>query len=195
MAYPVVFIDRDGTINEEAGYINHIDSFRMFDFVPHAIRLLNKHNILTIVITNQGGIARGYFSEELVYSIHKKMMGDLSKMGAKIDAVYYCPHYPGANHPLYGIDCDCRKPKTGLIKRALADFDIDKRRMFVIGDKLVDMELAHNVGAYKILVRTGYGKGEELKIDKLPFKVDAVTDDLLGAVLMILENIKQQIKC
>ena len=82
----------------------------------------------------QGGIARGYFSEELVNSIHNKMVDDLSKMGAKIDAIYYCPHYPGANHPLYGIDCDCRKPKTGLIKKALADFDIDKSKMFVVGD-------------------------------------------------------------
>lgn len=190
MAYPVVFIDRDGTINEEAGYINHIDSFRMYDIVPHAIRLLNSHNILTIVITNQGGIARGYFSEELVNSIHNKMADDLSKMGAKIDAIYYCPHYPGANHPLYGIDCDCRKPKTGLIKKALADFDIDKSKMFVVGDKLVDMELANNISAHKILVRTGYGKGEELKIDCKDFKIDAVTDNLLYAVLTVLEKME-----
>ncbi|MCA1926862.1 MAG: HAD family hydrolase [Calditerrivibrio sp.] len=189
MSRPVVFIDRDGTINEEAGYMNHIDSFKIFDFVPQAIRLLNINNILAIVLTNQGGIARGYFSEELVLNIHKKMLEDLSQRGALIDRLYYCPHYPKGSHPLYGIDCDCRKPKDGMFKKALKDFDIDIKKMFVVGDKFTDIELGENIGAYKILVRTGYGKGEELEIGKRSIKPDEVCDNLLMAVLSILKKV------
>jgi len=190
MERSVVFIDRDGTINEEAGYINHIDSFRIFDFVPQAIRLLNIHNILAIVVTNQGGIARNYFSEDLVKEIHEKMANDLSIKGAILDGIYYCPHYPKAKHPLYGIDCDCRKPKDGLIKQAFKDFQIDKNRMFVVGDKWTDVELGEKIGAKKILVKTGYGKGEILSNQNNPLQPDIITENLLYAVYEILGILK-----
>jgi D-glycero-D-manno-heptose 1,7-bisphosphate phosphatase len=190
MERSVAFIDRDGTINEESGYINHIDSFRLFDFVPHAIRLLNLHNILAIVITNQGGIARGYFSEDLVRSIHKKMLDDLKIRGAILDGIYYCPHYPKAKHPEYGIDCDCRKPKTGLIQQALKDFPIDRKKMFVIGDKWTDIELGENIGAKKILVKTGYGKGELIDQQKNKIRPDIIAENLLYAVYEILNILK-----
>ncbi|MEF3255554.1 MAG: HAD family hydrolase [Deferribacterales bacterium] len=185
----VVFIDRDGTINEEAGYMNHIDSFKIFDFVPQAIRLLNIHNILAIVLTNQGGIARGYFSEELVNSMHKKLHKLLNLQGANLDAIYYCPHYPKGKDPKYGIDCDCRKPKDGLVKIALKEFNIDQSKMFVIGDKFTDIELGRKIGAYSILVRTGYGKGEEMQMNKYSVAPDEVTDNLLTAVLSILKMV------
>lgn len=186
----VVFIDRDGTINEEAGYINHIDSFRIFEFVPQAIRLLNVHNILAIVITNQGGIARGYFSEKLVNEIHNKMISDLKEKGAVIDGLYYCPHYPKAKHPEYGIDCDCRKPKDGLIKQAMNDFCIDRNKMFVVGDKWTDIELGEKIGAKKILVETGYGKGELIDKKDNTIQPDIVASNLLTAVYEVLKILK-----
>ncbi|MCX8084215.1 MAG: HAD family hydrolase [Calditerrivibrio sp.] len=186
MGRPAVFIDRDGTINEEAGYINHINSFKIFDFVPQSLRLLNEMGIYAIVITNQGGIARDYFSEELVTSLHTYLKDKMLEKGAFIDAIYYCPHYPKTKHPIYGIDCDCRKPKEGLVKMALADFDIDQRSMFVIGDKWSDLELGERIGAIKILVKTGYGLGELEKYQNHNIQPDFVEDNLLMAVLRVL---------
>ncbi len=191
MKLPAVFIDRDGTINKEAGYMNHPDSFEIYPFVHQAIRLLNIHNILVIVVTNQAGIARGYFPESIMHSLHKKMQYELEKQGAKIDALYYCPHHPSSKNPKLAIDCNCRKPKTGMYEQALNDLPIDTEKTYMVGDKFSDIQFGNNFGAKTIMVKTGYGKGEmELKYHKQSVLPDTVKNNLLDAVLWILSDLK-----
>jgi len=150
---PAVFLDRDGTIAEEVGYLNHASRFRMFPFVAAAIRRLNEAGFPVVVVTNQSGVGRGYFPESLVHSVNEMMKNELGAAGAHIDAVYYCPHM-SADH------CDCRKPKPGLLERAARELLLDLPRSFVVGDRYADIELARNVRARSVLVRTGYGEGE-----------------------------------
>jgi D-glycero-D-manno-heptose 1,7-bisphosphate phosphatase len=146
-------VDRDGTLIEEVGYLNHISRFRMFPFVPQAIHLLNQAGLPVIVISNQSGVGRGYFPETFVKTIHELMGEQLGAEGARIDGFYYCPHASADG-------CDCRKPKTGMLDRAARELSLDLARSFMVGDRYVDMELAHRVGARGVFVRTGYGEGE-----------------------------------
>ena len=155
-----VFLDRDGTINEEMGYINHISRFRLFDFVPQAIKILNEAGFVVIVVTNQSGVARGYFDEKLVREIHKKLIEDLKKESARIDGVYYCPHHPQEGRGKYKKDCECRKPKTGMIDIAVKDHNIDLSRSFMVGDRYKDIVFAKRAGLQPVFVKTGYGIGE-----------------------------------
>ena len=150
---PAVFLDRDGTLCEEVGYLNHVSRFRMFPFATAALRRLNDAGYPVIIVSNQSGVARGYFPESLVQQVNQVMVRRLSEAGAKVDAVYYCPHGSSDN-------CDCRKPKTGMPERAVREHCIDLQRSFVVGDRYGDIQLAHNAGARVILVRTGYGEGE-----------------------------------
>src|SRR5436309_3543269 len=150
---PAVFLDRDGTIAEEVGYLNHASRFRMFPFVAAAIHRLNEAGLPVVVVSNQSGVGRGYFPESLVHSVNEMMKRELTAAGARIDAIYYCPH-TSADH------CDCRKPKTGLLERAAREHSLELGRSFVVGDRYGDIELALNVRARGILVRTGYGEGE-----------------------------------
>ncbi len=181
---PAVFLDRDGTIAEEVGYLNHLSRFRMFPFAAQAIRLLNLAKLPVIVITNQSGIARGYFPESLVHMVHELMTEQLAAAGARPDAVYYCPHK--------GDDaCDCRKPKPGMLERAAREHGLDLRRSFVVGDRYGDVELAHRVGARAVLVRTGYGEGEvQWHSAKWPSPPDFIADDLVEAANWILGQVK-----
>src|SRR6185295_1406385 len=155
-----VFIDRDGTISEEVGYINHTSRFRTFPYAPAAIKQLNDSGWLAIVITNQAGVARGYFSEEMIQTVHQRMQDDLAGGGAQLDAIYYCAHHPSVGEPPYRFDCDCRKPKPGLITRAAQDFDIDVSESWMTGDRYSDIELARNAGLKSAFVLSGYGLGE-----------------------------------
>jgi D-glycero-D-manno-heptose 1,7-bisphosphate phosphatase len=148
-----VFVDRDGTIIEEVGYLNHVTRFRMFPFVAAALRRLNEAGYPVIVVSNQSGVARGYFPGTLLQEVTQKMTQQLSETGAKVDAVYYCPHSSSEN-------CSCRKPKIGMLERAAQEHAIDLHRSFVVGDRYIDIELAHNARGRGILVRTGYGEGE-----------------------------------
>jgi D-glycero-D-manno-heptose 1,7-bisphosphate phosphatase len=150
---PAVFLDRDGTIAEEVGYLNHIDRFRMFPFAADAIRRLNQAGLAVIVATNQSGVGRGYFPEALVHTVHEFMTQQLAAAGALLDAIYYCPHTSADA-------CESRKPKPGMLERAAREHALDLKRSFVVGDRSVDIGLARNVGARSILVRTGYGEGE-----------------------------------
>ncbi len=189
MKKPAVFIDRDGTINEQMGYINHLSRFRILPGVPEAIKLLNENNYLVIVVTNQSGIARGYFSLELLEEIHTHMKDYLKKQGAKIDAVFFCPHYPGSGNNEYAIECDCRKPHTGMLREALDKFDIDVMQSYMIGDHYTDLEFANNGNIKSIMVKTGYGLGEvEYVLPGLACKPVYVADDLLDAVKWILHK-------
>jgi D-glycero-D-manno-heptose 1,7-bisphosphate phosphatase len=182
-----VFIDRDGTISEEVGYINHASRFRTFAYTADAIKQLNDHGWLAIVITNQAGVARGYFSEEMIQTVHQRMQEDIGSGGGHLDAVYYCAHHPSVGEPPYRFDCDCRKPKPGLISRAAADFDIDLNASWMVGDRYSDVALARNAGVKSAFVMSGYGRGEwEHQRSSWSEKPDLVAEDLLEAVRLII---------
>ena len=177
-----VFFDRDGTVSEEVGYLNHISRFCMFPFVPAAIRRLNESGLLVFVITNQSGVARGYYPESLVQTVHDLMTQKLTEAGAHLDGIYYCPH---ASADV----CACRKPGSGMLHQASAEHGVDLTRSFVVGDRHSDVELAHRVGARSIMVRTGYGEGEILwHADKWTLKPDYIAADLAAAAHWILER-------
>lgn len=187
MAHKAVFLDRDGTINEEVGYVNHIERFHLLPRVGQAIRLLNEHGWKAVVITNQSGVARGYFPESLIHEVHQKMQELLKKEGAHLDGIYYCPHHPDVGSSPYRQKCRCRKPAPGLIEDAVKDLDLDTSESYMIGDRAMDIEFAHPMGAKAILVLTGYGKGEwEFARNQWQSKVDYVAEDLLGAAEWIL---------
>ena len=162
MAFPnrAVFLDRDGTINEEMGYINHVDRFHLLPRTAKAIRLINSHGLKAVVVTNQSGVARGMFPESLLGEVHRRMEDMLRTDKAHIDGIYYCPHHPDFGPSKYRKHCNCRKPATGMIESACNDLGIDPKKSYMIGDRINDVEFARKIGAKGILVLTGYGKGE-----------------------------------
>jgi D-glycero-D-manno-heptose 1,7-bisphosphate phosphatase len=177
-----VFLDRDGTIGEELGYVNHIDRFQIFPYAAEAIRQLNLAEIPVIVVTNQSGIARNIFPETLVHEVHKKMVAELAAGGAWIDAIYFCPHKSEDA-------CECRKPNPGLLERAAREHSLDLAASWVVGDRYADLEMGRAAGARGILVMTGYGRGEyELHRSIWPRQPDALAEYLWDAVRNILQN-------
>jgi D-glycero-D-manno-heptose 1,7-bisphosphate phosphatase len=180
-------MDRDGTISEEVGYINHPSRFRLFSYTAEAIKLLNENDWLAIVITNQAGVARGYFTEEMIQAVHADMTAELTRQGGKIDAIYYCAHHPSVGEPPYRFDCDCRKPKPGLISRAAQEFSVDLGQSWMVGDRYSDIELARNAGVKSMFVLSGYGRGEwEHQRASWTQQPDLVADNLLEAVHAIV---------
>ncbi len=187
---PAVFLDRDGTINEQMGYINHISRFQMLPGAAAAIRRLNNKKIPVIVVTNQSGLARGYFPEQLLTAVHEKMHRQLAEEGAHVDGVYICPHHPEAKEERFRLDCSCRKPKTGLLEKAAQELNIDLGASFMVGDRWSDLCCGVKAGATPVLVLTGYGRGDLQYIGPLQQVQPAyVADDLSNAVSWILENI------
>jgi D-glycero-D-manno-heptose 1,7-bisphosphate phosphatase len=185
MKRPAVFIDRDGTISEEVGYVNHPTRFRLFPYSAEAIRILNNNEWLAILVTNQAGVARGYFSEEVIIKIHEQLKHDLKD--THLDAIYYCAHHPSVGAPPYRVDCDCRKPKTGLIDRAAQEFEIDRGASWMVGDRYSDIELARNAGLRSAFLLSGYGRGEwEYQRNSWQHQPDIVCENLLEAVKMIV---------
>jgi D-glycero-D-manno-heptose 1,7-bisphosphate phosphatase len=187
---PAVFLDRDGTINEQMGYINHICRFQLLPGAAKAIKKLNDANIPVVIVSNQSGLARGYFPEELLTSVHEKMIGLLAEKGAHVDGIYYCPHHPEAKEERFRESCNCRKPKPGLVLLAAEEMQLDPEKSFVVGDRWSDIKTAVNCGAKSILVRTGYGRGDEQFIG--PFQKiqpNYKAEDLLEAVEIILSKI------
>jgi D,D-heptose 1,7-bisphosphate phosphatase len=184
---PAAFLDRDGTINEDAGYIDRLDRFVLYPFAVDAIRLLHQAGYLVVVLTNQGGVAQGIHSEDVVGDI-AAYLADRARQGdTAIDGHYYCPHSPDAAVERYRVDCDCRKPKPGLALRAAHDLHIDLARSVVIGDRWRDLAVARAIGARGILVRTGYGATEA--INPPPgMQADAVCDHLIGAAVWLLDH-------
>ena len=155
-----VFFDRDGTLSEEVGYINHISRFKLSSYAFETIRLVNESDFLAVIVTNQSGLARGYFLEELLDNVHEKMIEQLERKGANLDGIYFCPHHEFGDVEKYRKVCKCRKPEPGMLLKAAEDLNIDLTKSFVVGDKYTDIELAYNVGAKSIMVMTGYGIGE-----------------------------------
>jgi D-glycero-D-manno-heptose 1,7-bisphosphate phosphatase len=187
-----VFIDRDGTISEEVGYVNHPSRYRVFPYAARAVRLLNEAGWLAIVVTNQAGVARGYFTEDLITATHDLLIQSLAHEGARLDAIYYCPHHPSVGQPPYRLDCDCRKPRPGLIRRATEDFPIDLAQSWMVGDRYSDVEMAHNAGLRAAFVLSGYGRGEwEYQRATWRRQPDLVAEDLLDAVRLIMRATDQ----
>ena len=174
-----IFLDRDGTINRESGYINH---FSMFEFIPGAIdalKLFKKNGWQTVLITNQAGVARGYFTEEFLQNVHQQMQELLKKENAELDAIYYCPHHPDVGEFPFKKNCKCRKPKTGLIDQAVKDLKIEISESYMVGDKYNDVRLGKKLGLKTIFVLTGYGRGEyEANHQNWQEQPDKIFDDL-----------------
>ena len=185
MKQKAVFLDRDGTINVEKDYLYHIEDFEFFPGVINALRLLQDAGYLLIIITNQSGIARGYYNEKDFETLNKWMLGELESRGVHIDAVYYCPHHPEAKLEKYRIDCGCRKPKLGMYEKAVKEFDLDLRNCFAIGDKIRDCAICESTDCCGFLI-TGNEKQEVIERVKAG-KVHNVSyaTDLLEAAIQI----------
>lgn len=183
-----IFIDRDGTINEDIGYVSKPDDLVIYPWAAEAIRLINESDFKTIVITNQSGVARGMYTEEVLSAIHDRLIERLAGQGARLDAVYYCPHHPTIGGEPYRQVCDCRKPLPGMLRAAAREHDIELSASYVIGDKASDVNLATNAGARGVLVLTGYGRETLARADLYPCGPAIVAEDLLEAVRLILDR-------
>ncbi|GAG34329.1 unnamed protein product, partial [marine sediment metagenome] len=174
MANRAVFLDRDGTMAKDVPYCRRPEDFEFLSNTAKAVRLLNEHGFKVIVVTNQSGIARGYFTEETLTEIHQKMKEELAMEGAKVDGIYYCPHHPNDN-------CDCRKPKPKLVFQAAKEHDIDLEHSFVVGDLQMDIDLGKAVGCRSILI------GNSPLADEKKAMPDAIAIDLLEAAHTIVK--------
>ncbi len=184
-ARPAVFLDRDGTLVEEAGYLDRIERLVFFPYSVDAVRALNRAGLAVVIVTNQAGVARGIFREEFVAEAHRHITARLDAGGARVDGFYYCPHHPEASVEQYRIACDCRKPQPGLLRRAASDLGLDLSRSFVVGDRWHDLQAGQAVGARGVLVRTGYGRTEEAS-PKPGVAPAATVDNLIAAAAWIL---------
>ena len=182
------FLDRDGTLIEEVGYLDRPERVELFPWTVDAIAALNRAGLRVIIVSNQSGVARGFFDEAVVDQVHARIAELLQAGGATIDAYYYCPHHPEGKIAAYARRCDCRKPATGLVERAVREFGVDPARSFVVGDRWLDVALARATAARGILVRTGYGATEETRPPD-GLNADAVVNNLVEAVSWILVEI------
>lgn len=190
---PCIFLDRDGTVSREAGYINHADRIELLPGSAAAIRELNRRDILAVVVTNQSGVARGYLTEAVLKKIHGRMEEQLAAKGAKLDLVLYAPHHKSAKLEKYRQDRDdLRKPGIGMIRKTCRKFAVDLSRSYVVGDKITDVEMAHRAGIKGVFVLSGYGLGEYTYQRKTwRVKPDHIAEDLHGAVKWILNDMKK----
>lgn len=183
---PAVFLDRDGTMLHDVGYLGRIEDLRWYPWTIEAVRLLNRAGFMVFVTTNQSGIALGFCTDAFVRRVHESMAAEIESAGGRVDAWFYCPHHPQAQIDALRLECECRKPKAGLIRQAQERFPIDLASSYVIGDKSADMGLAAGAGARGVLVRTGYGEAELVKHDGRVPGAAHVAADLFGAVTWIL---------
>ena len=181
-----IFLDRDGTINEYVGFLRKEEDFRLIPGVSEAIKKINNSGYLAIVVTNQPVIARGEVTEEGLEEIHKKMETLLGLDGAYIDDIYYCPHHPDKGFegeiPELKIECDCRKPKTGMLEKAAREHNIDLSSSIMIGDSTLDIKMAENAGMQSVFLKTGQ-KGEDGKYEVSP---TLIAEDLNDAINKII---------
>ncbi len=191
MKQKAVFLDRDGVINVDKGYVHKIEDFQFYPGVFEALKLLQDAGYKLLIVTNQSGIALDYYTEEDFFRLTDYMLSEFKKRGINIDKVYYCPHHENGTNPKYTKKCDCRKPASGMIRQGIKEFNIDPSKSFLVGDKENDIKAAHKEGIKAILVKTGQG----LKyIDKT--QADYVAEDLLDAVknIILKENNEVSLK-
>lgn len=184
---PAVFLDRDGTMIVDSGYLGRVDGIEFYPWTIDAIRALHRAGFVVVVVTNQSGVARGFFTEPDVLAIHRAMSDALEAAGAPVRAYYYCPHHPEGSVAAYATVCECRKPAVGLVLQAARDLDVDPARSFVVGDTWRDVGLARASGARAVLVRTGEG----IRTESNPLRglePDVVVDNLAAAASWILTN-------
>jgi D-glycero-D-manno-heptose 1,7-bisphosphate phosphatase len=174
MLREAVFLDRDGTLIEEVNYLASPEQVRLIPGAVEAVRKLNDAGLLVIVVTNQAGVARGYFPESRVSEVHERLSLLLGAHGAKIDAYYHCPHHPTEGVGKYRVACECRKPKPGLLLAAASEWGIDLTRSWMIGDKQCDAEAGASAGCRTLLVRTGHGKDLPNAVDDLAAAVEVL---------------------
>ena len=173
----VVFLDRDGVINEDVGFLSSWEQLNFLDGVASAVRRLQEHFYI-IVITNQSGIARGHFSADDLFQVHRHLAGHLEQNGAFLDAMYFCPHFPEGSVSSYAIDCDCRKPQPGMLLRAQSDWDLELTGSYMVGDQPRDVEAAKNAGAKGVLIGRSRPGGDtgHLSARDLPDAADLILD-------------------
>jgi D-glycero-D-manno-heptose 1,7-bisphosphate phosphatase len=184
-----VFLDRDGTVTEEVGYVNHPSRLNLLPGAAEGIAALNRAGVPVLLATNQAGVARGYFTEDLITVCLDRLRDLLAAEGAHLEAMYYCPHHPTAGQPPYRQACGCRKPKTGMLERGASEFGLDLRRSYVVGDKISDVAFAHAAGCKGVMVLTGYGLGEVVyQRQDWTEEPDFVAEDLTSAAAWILQD-------
>jgi len=179
---PAVFLDRDGTINVDTGYIAGPEELRLIEGSAAGLKALNDNGVKVVVITNQSGVARGFYGRKDVDAVNRRLAALLKKRGASFDALYYCPHHPDDS-------CECRKPGAALIRRAAKEHGIDPSISYVVGDRASDIELAAKIGAKGVLIKTGPWQEELEKLSSTPA---LVTKDLLRASRWIIDDLKKK---
>jgi D-glycero-D-manno-heptose 1,7-bisphosphate phosphatase len=183
-----VFLDRDGTLNADVGYPSRFDQIDIYPESYEAVKKLNQAGFLAVVVTNQSAVGRGLLSEDRLNDIHNRLRASFAGRGARLDAVYFCPHFSQSTDPRYSKECDCRKPNTGLVLRAAAELGIDLGQSYMIGDKVEDILLGMNIRATPVLVLTGSGRESLAKLREKGIEPAFVGDDILQAVGWILER-------
>ena len=182
MSERAIFMDRDGTVCEEVGYVNHPTRCRLLSRSAEAVRRINGSDFRAIVVTNQAGVARGYFDEEMIHEVHRRLRNLLEEQGARLDGIYYCPHHPEVGPPPYRRECDCRKPEPGMLLTAARSLGADPARTAMIGDTGADMEAARRAGLRGVLVPTAVTLADEVaNASEVASDLAAAVDRLLGA--------------
>jgi D-glycero-D-manno-heptose 1,7-bisphosphate phosphatase len=182
-----VFLDRDGTLIEERGYLDRLDLLTIFPWTADALRLLKRAGFATVVITNQAAIGRGIIDEPFLDEVHRVLDARLAPSRAAPEAYYHCPHHPEATVERFRIACGCRKPAPGMIEQACREMDLDPRRSVMVGDRWLDVACGQAAGARAVLVRTGHGAHEE-EARPPGARADAILNNLMEAAGWILRN-------
>lgn len=190
MSRIAVFLDRDGTINEDPGYLHQPEQLRLFPGAARAIASLNGYGVPVVLVTNQSGIARGYYDEEQFWRVQERMVALLAAEGAHLDAVYLCPHHPDGLVEAYRVACHCRKPAPGMLQQAARELDLDLRRSYMIGDKLSDVEAGAAVGCRTVLVTGGEVGGVPGSL-----QADYVADSLSTGIAWVLAQLRVDTAC
>lgn len=183
-----VFLDRDGTLCEEVGYLDSVEQMRLIPGSGQAVRLLNQYGFKVVVVTNQAGVARGFFPESRLEELHAELRRQLSEEGAYLDAIYYCPHHPAEGYPPYLQECQCRKPGTGLLLQAASDLNLHLPSSYMIGDHFSDVECGQRIEAETILLLTGHGREALAKRENWPKPPSYIAADLYEAVQWVIEH-------
>jgi D-glycero-D-manno-heptose 1,7-bisphosphate phosphatase len=183
---PAVFLDRDGTINEEVDFVRTPEQLTLIPGAADAIRTLNRFGFVTVVISNQSGVARGFLTEDDLTAIHARLTQELARVHARLDRIYYCPHHPTEGIPPYNIECECRKPAPGMLLDGERDLGIDLHRSFVVGDRVGDVLAGQAVGARTILVLTGYGRTALEEATRGQVTPDHIAPSITEAVRLIV---------
>jgi len=184
-----IFLDRDGTVSYEVGYMNHVSRLKVMPESAEAIRWINGSGFKAVLVTNQSGVARGYFAEPLIHQVHDSLSRQLAEKGARLDGIYYCPHHPREGEAPWRRECECRKPATGMLERACSELGLEMQGSYMVGDTMTDLRTARNAGVTGILVLTGYGQGEfDHRSHHWPFRPDHIAADLRDAVRWILQR-------